>query len=898
MAKSLRIGLWNANGLANRRQEAELFLNTQELDVLLISETHFTDKNYFKIPKYTFYDTKHPDNKAHGGTAVIIKSNLRQYESTKLENKDIQATTVIIEDLNGPLAISAVYCPPKYKITKGRFKDYFENLGHKFIAGGDYNAKHPMWGSRLITPRGRELQQCITEKNYDSLSTGQPTYWPSDPKKIPDLLDFFVVNGISNNYTNVTSCLDICSDHTPVILTVSLSVIMKIRSPALYNKYTDWDSFRRWIENNITLNLPLKTEIDIDNATEYLTKLIQEAAWRSTPLLDSKKETSLNYSKEIKRTISEKRKLRSIWQKYRRPEDKTKLNKCIKELKQLLFKLKNDTFQEYLTDLSATNRDDYSLWKITKKLKRPQRSIPPIRSNGNNWAKSNLEKAELFAKHLSSVFTPNSEPKLQCSDDEITEFLDVPLQMSLPIQCFSPNEVKKGIETELHPKKCPGYDLITAKVLLELPRKAIVFITTLFNCVLRTSYYPAQWKVSQIIMIPKPGKPPHEVTSYRPISLLPILSKLFEKLFLKRLAPILHDKSIIPDHQFGFRREHSTIEQIHRVINEIEDDIETSQYCSAVFLDILQAFDKVWHLGLLYKLKVTLPQPYYLLLRSYLTSRIFQVKFEEQFSHFYDIHAGVPQGSVLGPILYSIYTSDFPISKHVLVATFADDTAILSSHEDPSIASQQLQTELNVVEEWLTKWRIKVSETKSVHLTFGTRPGNCPPVTLYTKELPVVDHVKYLGMHLDRRLTWKMHIKTKCQELKLKTSKMYWLLGPKSQLSLENKLLLYKVILKPVWTYGIQLWGTASNSNIEILQRYQSKTLRSIVAAPWYVRNAVIHKDLNISTIKEEITKISTKYIQRLYHHPNHYAVNLLNNSEKVRRLKRSHTLDLSYIFC
>lgn len=151
-------------------------------------------------------------------------------------------------------------------------------------------------------------------------------------------------------------------------------------------------------------------------------------------------------------------------------------------------------------------------------------------------------------------------------------------------------------------------------------------------------------------------------------------------------------------------------------------------------------------------------------------------------------------------------------------------------------------------------------------------------------------------MHLDRRLTWRKHIETKRKELNFKTSKIYWLLGPKSKLSLENKLLVYKVILKPIWTYGIQLWGTASNSNIEILQRYQSKTLRSIVTAPWYVRNDVIHRDLNISTVKEEISKFSKKYLHRLNQHPNHHALNLLDNSLTIRRLKRTNALDLPFI--
>lgn len=124
---------------------------------------------------------------------------------------------------------------------------------------------------------------------------------------------------------------------------------------------------------------------------------------------------------------------------------------------------------------------------------------------------------------------------------------------------------------------------------------------------------------------------------------------------------------------------------------------------------------------------------------------------------------------------------------------------------------------------------------------------------------------------------------------------MYWLLGRKSELSLENKVKLYKCILKPVWTYGTQLWGTTSNSNIEILQRYQSKTLRCIVNAPWYVTNKQIHQDLKIPYIKDEINRFSLRYIDRLSNHCNAFAISLLDETEEVRRLKRFHVLDLPY---
>lgn len=125
---------------------------------------------------------------------------------------------------------------------------------------------------------------------------------------------------------------------------------------------------------------------------------------------------------------------------------------------------------------------------------------------------------------------------------------------------------------------------------------------------------------------------------------------------------------------------------------------------------------------------------------------------------------------------------------------------------------------------------------------------------------------------------------------------MYWLLGSHSQLSLENKVLLYKTVLKPVWTYGIQLWGTACYSNVDILQRFQSKTLRLITNAPWFVNNNTIHNDLNIPIIKDEIKRFSSNYLNRLSYHPNVLAISLLDDSDEVKRLKRLHILDLPFI--
>jgi hypothetical protein len=127
---------------------------------------------------------------------------------------------------------------------------------------------------------------------------------------------------------------------------------------------------------------------------------------------------------------------------------------------------------------------------------------------------------------------------------------------------------------ELNPRNPPGYDLITDRILKEMSRKCIVHLTTICNAIIRTGYSPVQWKVAQIIMIPKPGKPLGEASSYRPISFLPIMSKIFEISLLKRLRPILEENRILPDHQFGFRQKHSTIEQAHRITGIIRGILE------------------------------------------------------------------------------------------------------------------------------------------------------------------------------------------------------------------------------------------------------------------------------------------------------------------------------------
>jgi len=887
-SKDLRIGTWNANGIRDKIEEFSVYLKENKIDICFVSETHLTKHSHIKINGYNVHHTIHPDNQANGGSAIFIKNNLKYNEDLSIQLDKVQLTALIVSSTKQHFKVGAVYLPPRHNLKEEDYMLILKHMGDRFILGGDFNAKHSLWGSRLDNTKGRELKKAIDKIGCNVHSSGKPTYWPTDRNKIPDVLDFFITKKIASNFINIEDNYDLNSDHSSIIMTLSETVIKKPIKPTLSNKTTDWESFKIQLDQEVNLDIDLATNDQLDKAVANFTELIQQTVWSNTKTV-THKTPGFNYPMEVRNLVKNKRKLRRSWHVTRDPAMKTKLNSESQKIKRLIQQLKETSANSFLENLTADKSTNYSLWKTTKKLRRKITHVPPILKGDNEYAKTDQEKADTFATHLQNIFTPN-EPT--------TDSNECPPQTEnnwhKTIKKVTLKELKRELKYNINPKKSPGYDLITGLVLKKLPTKGLKMLLLLVNATFRLMYVPAQWKIAEMIMILKPGKKATEMKSYRPISLLPIMSKLFEKIFLKRLKPIIEGKNLLPNHQFGFRQRHSTIEQVHRLIDIIEKALEGEEVCSIIFLDVSQAFDKVWHEGLLYKLNKLLPVQFVNLLKSYITDRMFRVNHETGYSDLKDIRAGVPQGSVLGPILYLLFTSDLPQTPNVVTATFADDTANAATAKTDEESALLLQRSNDLVEIWTKKWRIKLNDQKAVHVNYTNKIISNPKrLTINGNIIPYENTAKYLGMNLDAKAKWVEHTKIKLTELQIRFSQLHWILGRKSRTSTYNKLLVYNQILKPIWMYGIQLWGCASRSHISKLQRFQNKVLRTIANAPWYIRNSDLHRDLGVPLVEDIIKQIATKHKNRLMQHENPEALKLLDNNQISRRLKRTKPFEL-----
>ncbi|KAJ4435372.1 hypothetical protein ANN_17986 [Periplaneta americana] len=334
------------------------------------------------------------------------------------------------------------------------------------------------------------------------------------------------------------------------------------------------------------------------------------------------------------------------------------------------------------------------------------------------------------------------------------------------------------------------------------------------------------------------------IKNYRPISLLDFLGKIYERLILARIQRYLNNPNNLHHAQFGFKPHHSTREAIHRLTSHIQNGFQRKQHTIAAFLDIEQAFDTVWHDGLLYKLdNIHIPSSYIKLIHSYLQNRTFQVRDGPLISDFHPIKAGVPQGAVLSPSLFSVYVQDIPTHPKCQQGLYADDTVIYTQHVNIHFGCLQLQEALDSITQWSTKWRLKINGSKSQAIVFTKRfPHRTDSLSIQEQDIPFVTTTKYLGIFLDKRLTYRQHITS----VRDRAFQRFMALYPvfKTSTSLKIKTLLYTTLLRSYMLYCCEIWSQAHPRHLQRLDGLQRAICRTITGADYRIRNAQLFEML------------------------------------------------------
>lgn len=887
MYSKLVITNWNSNGIVRQRQVVIAFLERHAIDVLCVSETHLLPEQNFKLPGYNIYRKDRISQMASGGVAIIVKKSIKTSDFPILEVINIEVVGIVLELKNDRyLKIVSAYKQPNKRIISKDLEEVFnDNIPTLLI--GDLNCKSTVWGCRASNPNGIRLYDVLSSHGIQISPPPEHTYMPYRNDHRSDILDIVLHKNISNPiYQSVLSELD--SDHLPVLITIGYEPSINPKPLKIINGRVDWKIFRDFMQHKLSVPVTLSNSDEVDKAIDLLIQNIKNAVDHSTMVQSSRRLSNyMNPPQAIQYLIKEKHKTRRQWILSREPVVRKHLNYLIHRIQRELEQFRLTNYENYIKELEPK---DPTLWRATKRILNQQHIIPTIKYDNNMYV-TDLEKSEIFANYLGNTFTtPKVSLDISHSKQikkDISTFLSSSVDGMVPV---SPNEIK-DIINKLSNNKAPGHDLITNIILKNLPVKVLVYLVQVFNACLRLGYFPIKWKIANVLLFHKPGKTKAEVSSYRPISLLPTISKVFEKVINRRLLDHVNSENIIPKFQFGFRSNHSTIHQLTRITEFIEKGFEEKKYTAAIFLDIKQAFDSVWHNGLLSKL-IKIKTPNYLvhIIKSFLENRKFLTIVNSATSSIKPVQAGVPQGSIMGPLLFNIFVHDIPELEDTTLAMFADDTTLLTQNSDLNITISQLQDSLNIITKWFSKWKLQLNTLKSEAKIFTLRRISDPKMLkINGKDIQwnrEDSAIKYLGVYLDKRLKWGYHINKKINEAHVRLIQLYPLLNKKSSLKAECGKLLYTSILRPIFIYGSPVWSNACHTQINKLQTFQNKVLRIVLNAPWFIRNSLIQRELDILPIKEFIRKIYKSYHVKLKVCPgsSHYKLGKRNIHRRLKR--------------
>ncbi len=874
----IRISHINICAVLKKKIELNEFLMSNNIDVMSVNETWLDPKKSFSIPGYDLVrlDRNNPSKKNGGGVCILLKKGFKfsQIDLPKtFEGEEILIIKIknLYKDPLEELVVATYYNPPKYGKIKKDMLNWASKLSSKVIILGDLNAHHPCLLSNRSDQNGGIIFDFIEESNFILLNDDSPTHLGRGCQS--SILDLAMISpALAVDFIDFRVEYKLSSDHLP------LTVDLKCELSAPKNKTVE---VVKWsvLEENLLAHLPpdpiseLNSPEELETTVKALVSGIQAAVKAST--VQMKVGFNSNYlilPKHLKALVTEKNRARKLFQKTRLKEHKTLLNSLEAKVKCEVNNFRKQSWIQFCESLNNYNTSNSKLWSKIKSLDSTRVKNTGRAPNLNTAVgKTNEpeEVATIFADRLEKVFSGEDKPEFDSDfKREVEEAPAFNVNEQSDFERIDITDTMLAIQM-VRAKGAPGEDGITNKVLKRLPRPYLEQLTRIFNASFRLHYVPSCWKVATVIMLPKPLKDPNLPESYRPISLLNTLSKILERIASQRLLEFCRSNNIISVYQCGFRRHHQTKDQILRVSQAVQEGFNLDMKTGMLLVDIKGAFDTVWHQGLLYKLKrLGLPNYLGLWIENYLTDRSFQVRVQGSFSSLRPIRAGVPQGSVLGPLLFNLFFNDIADEKCTELGLFADDLSAWHRSRHLKMIEKKLQEYLDNIAQWLSRWRLQLSVEKTVFLLFNKAGKNLKnEINLFYNLDPIEHekHPKFLGVVMDPGLSFCQHANYIKERAETRMNMLRSLRGRSWGTNIELLLTTYKALIRSLIDYAPPVTMAMCDTARKTLETIQSKTVRSITRWAPGETNKEMLQHYKIDEVLPRAHKLMNDYVGKAY---------------------------------
>ena len=836
--KNFTISTINLRSLTKRKDELTNYLIKNNVDIMAVQETWINKKTIeVKIKNYKLIKTDPNDTKG-SGVAFIIKNNIKIRNITiKNLNRGIEYISVEISFKNFKnIKFICIYMHPYAK------KEDIERMMPKIntkdtILMGDFNAHSPIWSQGKQNQRGIQLEEFFKENNFKILNLNlKPTYCPLNTKvrnSSPDLVTF--KSSLKRFINSGRIGKDIGSDHLPILFNLKKE---KEKQPINRHKHWILSSLNEneYIEN-------IKNEIiklNINNRCSY--KLFSKIILNSAQQSCKRSSYKLNkgnpwWNEECDRAIKIKQRLRRKLKYNKNNINILEYKKISAEVRKIIKKAKYDYWNNMYKNPSIND-----IYKMIRRCNNSRNESLIIKQN-NILYSNNKKSANIICNYFSKC-----GEKQKYRHISIKKFIKDNLEYNIKINKVITFRELNNIIQKLNIKKAAGPDEIAPFMLKNLDNIVLRHLLKVFNNIFESGEYPKEWNIGTIIPIPKTQKNILEPKEFRPISLTSVIGKIFENIMNTRLTNLCEEKQWLPKCQKGFRKTYSTVDNLIELQQEIHKSFKRKNVFLAAFIDIRKAYDCVNRKMLYNKLiKLGIKGKMGNFLKHFLLEpRYAKVNYNGTNSKKYNFEKGVPQGSPLSPLLFNIYINNIIKFVDNNISQFADDLVIWESEYTLIEASKKLNKKLINLNKWAKSLELEFSPNKSFVINFTMRRkfDYIPKIKLNNINIEYKDSIKYLGLILDKRLTWKEHIKDIYNKCIKRIGLINYIISNIKNINTEYSITLYKTMIRPLCEYASEIWNDASTSNKRKLDSIQHKYLTKALGV-----NRLAHRtDVSLET--------------------------------------------------